>query len=490
MISVPNRQQRSNGNKWLWVSMLLISFTISCDLFKKLPDDPVIDDEEDLTDIQGPVQRDPETGEIQAVTVLSEQMDTVEWTLNSEDRFPPITSDTPYDPASNPDGVVTNPTGPYRISMLLPFFTDRYYGGTGDIYENSSWALDFYGGAKMGMDQLDAEGAQIHFNIYDTRGSEATTNQILIGQPAIASSDMIIGPYLSSNARVVAGFAKRNEIPAVIPYSPSSSLSTDNPYLVQVNPTFRTHAQNIVKHVRSTHAADQVVLVVPNKPEEIQRLAFFQEANYEFMGSEDSLSRFQEFVVMDETADLQNTDIGPYLRADKRTIFILPTWQNETFVYSFLRKLKIAQAGFSEVSVYGMPQWMYFEQVDYSLYEDLNLHVSNFFYADEYAEEIKKFKQDYFDLYGKVPTEEAFVGYGLTLYFGRLLSQYGKEWLENLDSADGQSLYTSYQFRKVVDPLVPADQEVFNTFERFENSYLHILKFEDFHFRPDVPSEN
>ncbi|MBR9919495.1 MAG: amino acid ABC transporter substrate-binding protein [Bacteroidetes bacterium] len=482
MISVQNLQRLLNGSKWILLGFFLLSLTTSCDLFKKLPDDDQITDtDDDLNEIQGPKQLDPETGEYETVTTLSEAMDTIKWTMNPASKYPPITSETAYFPTGNGETGVQG--GPYRISMLLPFFTDRFYSASGEIYDNSEWALQFYSGSKMAMEQLTKEGAKLQFFVYDTKGTETTTNQILNSQPAISGSHMILGPYLSSNARVVAAFGKRNKIPAVIPYSPSSNLSDHNPYLVQVNPTFKSHAEAIVKQVRSNYDADQVVMVVPNKPNEIQRLEYFQEANYEFMGSVDSTARFEEFIVMDESADLKDTKIGPYLRAEKKTIFIIPTWNDESFVYSFLRKLKIAQAGFSEVEVYGMPQWMYFEQIDYSLYEDLNLHVSNFFHIDEYSQDIKDFKTEFFEIYGTVPNEEAYVGYGTTLYFGRLLNQYGADWLNQLDAADGVSLHTQYQFRKVVDPGTSSDAELLNTTKRYENQFLHILKFEDYHFQ-------
>ena len=168
MIFLPSHRLLSNGNKWIWLGLFLISFTISCDLFKKLPDtDPISDTDEDLNDIQGPKQIDPETGEFEIVTNLSEDMDTIKWTMNSPDKFPPITSDTPYQPSGNGDGVVAGSGGPYRISMLLPFFTDRFYSASGEIYENSDWALQFYVGTKVAISQLEQEGCNLQFYIYD-----------------------------------------------------------------------------------------------------------------------------------------------------------------------------------------------------------------------------------------------------------------------------------------------------------------------------------
>ena len=89
MISAPSRLLRSNGNNSLWLlSLLIFSFSLaSCDLFKKLPENPNRPPvEEELGEIQPPIKVDPVTGEVMPVTVLVEKMDTVKWKELSTDR--------------------------------------------------------------------------------------------------------------------------------------------------------------------------------------------------------------------------------------------------------------------------------------------------------------------------------------------------------------------------------------------------------------------
>ena len=49
-------------------------------------------------------------------------------------------------------------------------------------------------------------------------------------------------------------------------------------------------------------------------------------------------------------------DLLPFLELRDTSVFILPSWSNETFIYSFLRKLDVSRDASSYIVVYGMPQ--------------------------------------------------------------------------------------------------------------------------------------
>ena len=280
--------------------------------------------------------------------------------------------------------------------------------------------------------------------------------------------------------------AKQNRTPLISPLSPSSNVASDNPYFIQVSPYLNSHCQAITKHARQRYAADKIVLVVRNKKAEISRLKYFQESNQAFEGTEDT-KRLMEFIVTDESADFNEMDVAPYLKDGDTTVFIVPSWSNESFIYSLLRKIQVAkveQGIENEVVVYGMPQWMGYERISYDYYEQLNVHISNASFADPSSEKVKKFKKDFYSKYGAVPELEAFIGYDVMLYFGRMMAKHGTYFQDRLDIEEAAYLQTKFDIVREV-PMSAVLEEDYSKTNLFENKYVNILKFKDYYFQLD-----
>ncbi|MBK9014965.1 MAG: hypothetical protein IPM82_13300 [Saprospiraceae bacterium] len=127
--------------------------------------------------------------------------------------------------------------------------------------------------------------------------------------------------------------------------------------------------------------------------------------------------------------------------------------------------------------------WLDFEQLDFEYFEKLHLHVSSAFYVDDNDERVRQFKQKYFQSYGAVPDEEAFLGYDVMLYFGKMLAKHGKNFTQKLDVSPSDVLHGRFEFNRVVlDPS--RHKEDLNYFDQLENTFVHILKFQDFHLQP------
>ena len=163
-------------------------------------------------------------------------------------------------------------------------------------------------------------------------------------------------------------------------------------------------------------------------------------------------SNLKEFIV---SGNLNNINVTPYIQQGKRTVFIIPSWSSEPFVYSFLRQLMIKQSEGEEIVVYGMPMWMDYEQVDFEYYERLNVHVSSAFFVNKNDERIRQFNRKFFDTYAAVPKEEAYLGYDVMLYFGKMINKWGNDFAtrldqENFDVLHGRLLQFEgvYRFRK------------------------------------------
>ncbi len=137
------------------------------------------------------------------------------------------------------------------------------------------------------------------------------------------------------------------------------------------------------------------------------------------------------------------------------------------------------QAEGEDIVVYGMNTWLDFAQIDFEYYEKLHLHVSSASYVDDNDERVKQFKQKFFQSYGTVPDEAAFLGYDVMLYFGKMLAKNGKNFASKLDTSPYDVLHGRFEFNRVVlDPS--KHKEDLNYYDQLENTFVHILKFQNF----------
>ncbi|MDO8365677.1 MAG: ABC transporter substrate-binding protein [Saprospiraceae bacterium] len=392
-------------------------------------------------------------------------MDTIRWTPNNTGK-PPI------------GGVPGKPAPPsrdetYHIAFLLPFLSGQMTRGV--VPEKSRLAVQFYAGAKIAFEQLSSElKISLVADVWDTQGNDADFQKLMTNS-RLEKASVFIGPVRSSHLEAFAGWTKARRKILISPESPSVDLTTQNPDFLQINPSLRAHCEAITRHIRKANRPDAVTLVCKQK--EADRLPYFQDANNAMGGS----TRFGELIVSDQTTNFDRVDLRKYLRAGRTTVFVLPSWASQDFVMVFLRKLKEIK-GSNRVEVYGMPQWRNFDAIDTEYFNSLNVHVSSASWLDYSAQEVKDFQEKFYTATGTIPDEDAFNGYDVTLFTGRMLARYGLSFPEQLDDSRATTLRGQFSFSKIFSRGAVDDGR--NAPDYWENTFVHILKFEKFGFVP------
>ena len=304
MISARSLRLLLNGSKWCLLLVLFPLFTFSCELLKPARSTNTDSNNgEELGDIHGKRIFDPETGTyITIEETVTETMDTIIWKDVPPGSDPPITSETvAVVQQGNTSKVIgTGQFGSqllssYNIAVMLPFLTDRFSETAPELQNNSLWAVNFYGGMKLALEDLGQEGANFNVSVIDTKANEASV-QSLLRSPEVGNSHLIIGPYRRDNVRLVADYARDNNKTLVSPQSAAAGLSTKNSNYVQVSPTLKTHCEAITRHALKDYRPDQIVLVARDNPSEITRFQFFRDELHRQYGTRDT-SGFKEFVI-------------------------------------------------------------------------------------------------------------------------------------------------------------------------------------------------
>lgn len=463
----------------------------SCDLFKPVTQGGEEKEQGDELDpIQGRKVYDPTTGTYVTVeNAPTEIMDTIIWRDIPSSLEPPIYS-TGAPVTAGPGGNPVTPIGvgeggsqilsSYNVSVVLPFLTDRFNASSNELPDNSDWALHFYGGMQMALDELSEEGIALNVSVLDSKASEQAVGSLARLNSDLSNAHLIIGPYRRNNAAILADKVRTTGGVLVSPHSASSNVSPQNPNYVQVSPTLESHCQAIMKHVYERYERDQIVLVGQDLAPETARFEYFQQEFQRLDGLKDT-TRLRELVIDTAQLDMQSIDLKPWLGLDEETVFILPSWANELFVYNFLRKLDLDRTSYQRVVVYGMPQWKNYERIDFDYYEKLNVHISSAVFVDDFDADIRQFKRTFYERFGTIPNDEAYVGYDVTKYFCRKLHQYGTRFQYQLDGEEQDVLHTQFAFQGVVIPSTTGSE--IPVIQRFENKYVNILKFQNYRFQ-------
>ncbi len=395
-----------------------------------------------------------------------EPMDTVRWSENPNDK-PPI-HPPGYPPNETPGGDFSGQK--FRIALLLPFLTKQADTMTAGVPDKSHLALQFYAGAKIALEQLSTEeGMNLTVDVFDTQLSDADFEKTL-AEPKLDLAQVCLGPIRSSHVSALARWTKMRHKILVSPESPNPDLTSGDPRFIQLNPSLRAHCEAITKFILRKHTPDEVVLVCKQK--ESERLAFFQNAN-------SAGGRFQELIVPDATETFAKIDLAPYFRAGKTTVFVVPSWTSQDFVFGFFRRVQ-AQQGRARVEIFGMPQWTSFENIEADYFQALNVHVSAASFADFGLPKVKAFQEKFYAATGTIPDDDAFNGYDATLFTGRMLKKFGLDFPRKLGRERAIGLARNFQ----ITPAGAGPDAAPESANYLENSAVHILKFENFRFVP------
>ena len=389
-------------------------------------------------------------------------MDTIRW---RENNTRPVIKD---DAAGAQKNMGSGQT--WHIGYLLPFLTEQTEEGS--VPEKSRFALQFYAGAKLAMEDLSAEGKiRLKADVWDTHSSDEDFTTLLEGTPGIQKPVLYIGPARTSQVEIFAEWAKKNRKIVISPESPASGLTENNPGFIQINPSLQSHCEAIMAYILENNSADAVTLVCREK--EKDRLDYFRSAGT-------GAGTLQELVIPDGVNNFDKADLKKYLKPGKVNTFILPSWGSQDFVMAFLRKLREVK-GANKVEVYGMPQWQNFESIDGEYFSILNVHISSAFWADHSDEKVKRLENRFYEMTGTLPDEDAFTGYDVTLFAGKMLLRYGLSFPDRLQRESYAGLQGKFRFGKNTSGTVDTGD---GDFGYWENREVMILRFGNDGFRP------
>ena len=394
----------------------------------------------------------------------------VEWTEAKDDKKPPIKNSTTASSSGKPELIKEDV---YDITYFIPFDAGNYMNSA----KKSDRFIQYYSGMLVATNILEKEGVKLNINVVDEKKRKFET---IIKEEVDSRTDAIVGPYSRKSLKVAAQYAKSREIPLISPWQASSKIAKDNPYYIQLRPNLDEHYYSIFEHVKENFDLEQVHIVGRlTNVNDGKRIKKLQRMAKDVWGesTEDILT---ECKLIQDSIDVGETAFDSIFVGEKPLIFIIPNWsfEDEAFIYGSLRRLSV-EKGLSDVIVYGMPIMLESEKINFDYYSSLNMRVARSKFVDERDYDVSRFKRDFVNTYGAMPTDDAYEGYDNLMYIGRNLNEFGKNFQYYLNEDQGYYLQAGY---RVEETRKDSRSDKPQGINYFENKNVDIIEFKENRF--------
>ena len=326
-----------------------------------------------------------------------------------------------------------------KAAVLLPFMA-----GTSANMEEQIRMVEYYEGFLMAVDSLKKEGVSVDLYTYDTKGREATLNNIL-ARKEMKNMDIIFGPARSQDIDALATFADKNNIRLVIPFAPKVDQVFKNPHIYQVNTPQSYLYSEVYEHFNRKFSGCNVIFLNASNGDR-EKDEFIKGMKIRL--KENGIS-YRDFTITDNFYDI--TTVMDTL---KNNIFI-PTSGKSTALVKILPQLTQIRRERPDYSMnlFGYPEWQTYTNDYLASFYEIDTYFYSSFYTNNLFPAAVNFTQAYRRWYSKdmanIYPKYGMLGYDTGYFFLKGLSKYGNKMEENLGSIHVTPIQTGFKFERV-----------------------------------------
>lgn len=326
-----------------------------------------------------------------------------------------------------------------KAAVLLPFMA-----GTSANMEEQIRMVEYYEGFLMAVDSLKKEGVSVDLYTYDTKGKEATLNNIL-ARKEMKNMDIIFGPARSQDIDALATFADKNNIRLVIPFAPKVDQVFKNPHIYQVNTPQSYLYSEVYEHFNRKFSGCNVIFLNASNGDR-EKDEFIKGMK---TGLKENGISYRDFTMTDNFYDI--TTVMDTL---KNNIFI-PTSGKSTALVKILPQLTQIRRERPDYSMnlFGYPEWQTYTNDYLASFYEIDTYFYSSFYTNNLFPAAVNFTHAYRRWYSKdmanIYPKYGMLGYDTGYFFLKGLSKYGNKMEENLSSIHVTPIQTGFKFERV-----------------------------------------
>lgn len=296
-------------------------------------------------------------------------------------------------------------------------------------------SMDFYCGALLAIKDLGESGISTDLSVYDVAGGI-----IPVTRERLERSDITIGPINKTDLTTVLEKSENNSMIISPLDQKAEPFAFENSNFIQAPTPSYIQYQDIANWVKEELKEGDRIVVITEKGigrTEYEQTVFQKMKQYGIYYNTISYSILEGRNIINYLMDIATTDYT--------TRFVIAS-DNEAFVNDVVRNLNLLIHNKYNVVLYGNSKLRSFDTIDAESLHNLQTRVSSSYYIDYDNSSVKKFLMAYRALYNAEPTPFSYQGYDLAKYFISIVSRYGINWREMLESRDSSGLQSSYMF--------------------------------------------
>jgi LysM repeat protein len=363
----------------------------------------------------------------------------------------------------------------YKVVFFIPMFLDANASKLSntnaaqnkELYGPTLDGVQFYMGAMRALDSLKKAGVNLDVQFFDTAKDTGRVGKILRSEK-MKDVDLIIGPFYSSTVQVVTLWAKKMNVPVVVPVPQSNKVLLDNPMVIKAVASNSSKIEGMARFIAETYPGANVIVLDSKKSDDADAYTLFRETYNQMLNSGDypKMTPLKESGVDHSGAAIKGKMVKGVLN-----VLVAPS-RDITFVSNMMTRLVALRNSYdyynAEFCLMGLDDWESWKNLDMTYKHRVNLHFAAASFIDYDSSVTNRFIKDFRIRYKTDPNEFGFLGFDVTYGMLAALQAYGTGMIENMDQfrTDGVSL--DMELEKV------------EANSGFENRNVHVLKYHEF----------
>ncbi|MFN2458168.1 MAG: amino acid ABC transporter substrate-binding protein [Chitinophagaceae bacterium] len=355
----------------------------------------------------------------------------------------------------------------HKVAIFTPLYLDSVFTAGNNYRYNKSFpkflhaGLDFYQGAQLAIDSLKNSAAPLEVFIYDSRSRRYPLSQ-QINAPELSDVEMIIAHASAPDVRLLADAALKRKIPFISATLPNDAGITENPYLVILNSSLRTHSEGIYGYLQKYHSRDRIVVFKKGGTQEEE----IEEHLKNFSKNTASVPLKIEFENIGNDFDAER--LIRKLDSTRRTVCLAGSL-DENFGSKLSQELASVSNTYP-ITLIGMPTWDNLNIFSKPEFKNIDIVYGTPFFYGRPDRLLNHIRSVFSAKVNGRPTDMFYRGYEVTLRFILLLLDAKKDVASNL-IRKGNFVFTNFD----IQPVLLNSRNM--TLDYFENKKLYFVKY-------------
>lgn len=298
-----------------------------------------------------------------------------------------------------------------RIAIVMPFKTGN---------STSERAVEFYQGVLLAIDSLRKNDKKtIEVYAYESGQSEVDIQNVL-KQTTLKQAQLIFGPVFASQIPVLSDYAKRNEIPLVIPFSSKCYDWETNPYVYLVNTPENIQGQIVYSEYAKLFKHAHTVFIESSTKNPVNFITRFEN----FLLKKGLSYNRSPYISTEE-------DLLSVFSKEKINV-VIPSGMDINSLNVLIPQLKTFLRKHPEYTIrlFGYPEWQTYTGSQLENFHLFDTYIYSPFYRNPLDRNATSFDKLYEANFNKPMISTypriAMFGYDCGGYFVKMLQQYGK----------------------------------------------------------------